>query len=530
MVTRRFSTSVRVVKPRAGVDSKGTFMASRIRSRRTVFAAGALTLALAAPLTPVAPEAFLPQASAQTVDYPLVSVVENNVFDTRYLPDTNQAIVLDLDVPCDATVTTHYGWKTPAPRADDQFKIDLVSNDSGTACAIRVKEPVNVTKGGGEGGRYTIPVRIVIPDKEGRTDSDPASGIAYQYSAFLKFNMNRKPEWVQNNLRGFDNSPQYLVDFSEDATQLIAPEEVEIPVNAKVFTETKGWTWNNRGGKLELTPPTSWDGRPVTVEGRVRVDDPQNPNNSWSERVKIYIENSSENPPAGYKSTGDQISDILGGGGGAAGILGALLGLVAGGGGAGGAGLLPGLNSLISLNIPDAKIDIHGNSINDSGNPIVEVKDNKAEVRDNNAYVDIPVNVTDNFKDNDVAENFEGLLGGSGGSSSKGSKGTSGSNVTAGGNVSADGGSSSGGVNNPKCVGSLVGFGVPLAIMIPVLAANVFRIPGFEGIQNAMKAAAGMAPGLNIPPEQVAAGVGAAAGAASLAGLIATLATCIPQK
>lgn len=147
---------------------------------------------------------------------------------------------------------------------------------------------------------------------------------------------------------------------------------------------------------------------------------------------------------------GNSILGLLGGGEGAAagagGILGAALPLILGalglGGGGGGAsaGFLPGLNSLISIDVPDAKIDIHGNYVTDSGNPNVEVKDNTATAtvdvrdngRDNNTFVEAPVNanVTDNVKGDIKALES---LGGGGGSSSKNSKDSKISKVSTGG-------------------------------------------------------------------------------------------------
>ena len=115
-----------------------------------------------------------------------------------------------------------------------------------------------------------------------------------------------------------------------------------------------------------------------------------------------------------------------------------------------------------------------------------------------------------------------------------GLKGSSKSGESAG--AGALGGGSSkktagkGGIEDPRCVASLVGTGIPLVILTPVLLANVFKIPGFESIQNAMKAAASQMPGLNVSEEQIAAGVGAFTGAFALAGLVGTLTACIPAK
>lgn len=192
-------------------------------------------------------------------------------------------------------------------------------------------------------------------------------------------------------------------------------------------------------------------------------------------------------------------------------------------------------------NSATADVEIHDN-IKEN------VKDNKAEaeirdnvrdnVRDNAAKVDVPVNVPVNVPIEgkvDVlpnglggSSNKSGGNGGNGGNAGGGSNGSSGPGVTNNGS-SVNGSSQGGGINDPRCIASLVGIGLPLVALVPVVLANVFRIPGFEGIQDALKQAAAAAPGLNITPEQAAAGLGGFAGAVVIASIFGAVTACTPQ-
>lgn len=352
----------------------------------------------------------------------------------------------------------------------------------------------------------------------------------------FSFHVNRTPQWVRD-ITGLD--VRHEVDFSQNATQTL--ENVRIPVNAENYTITNGWTTRKDNGRLQIIPPNTYDGGDVDLQLKVRAPDKADPQKSWSETITVKLKGLGKAPA---NNLGNSILGLLGGGEGAAagagGILGAALPLILGalglGGGGGGAsaGFLPGLNSLISINVPDAKIDIHGNYVTDSGNPNVEVKDNTATatvdahdlVRDNNAFVEAPVdvNVTDNVKGG-ILEN----LGGGGGSSSKNSKDSKAAKVSTGGSKVAAAGNSR--LKEPSCIASLAGFGLPMAALIPVLLANVFRVPGFEGIQDAMKAAGASMPAqFNVSEHQVAAGVGGFAGAVAIAGLAGIITQCVPAK
>lgn len=501
-------------------------MASMIRSRRIALAAGALSVALVAPLTPAAPNAILPAAVAQAVNDPTPGDFKGQ-FTTTWDEERGVAIIEGITLPDDIVIRPNYKDGLTGTKSENRWGI---SNENGN---VVLTPAPNVGKSGDSEGTYGMPIRVILPQGTGRTDNPKVQDLVNGVKAAeafnitdseFRFSVDRTPAWV-GQITGLD--VRHDVDFSENATQTL--ENVQIPQNAETYTITNGWTTRNDSGRLQITPPSTYNGGDADIQLKVRVPDNNDPQKSWSETITVKINGTK---PA--NNLLDQLGGLLGGGGGdaAGGVLGAALPLLLGalglgGGGGAGAGFLPGLNSVISITIPDAKIEIHGNSVNDSGNPIVEVKDNKAtadirdNVRDNPVMAEAPVNV--NANDNGkVLENFEGF----GGSSSKESKTTK---VSAGGSKKAT--VSNDRVKRPECIASIVGFGLPAAALIPVLLANVFRIPGFEGIQDSMKAAAASMPGqLNVSPEQVAAGVGGFAGALAIAGLAGVLTQCLPAS
>lgn len=517
-------------------------MSSLIRSRRISLAAGALAVALVAPLSPALSPTVVPMAVAQDTNIPAKDDFVGE-FRTTWDEDRGIAIVQGITLAPGVEIKANYKDGLGGTKLENRWQVSVQEGQ------VLLKPPSNVGSDGQKAGNYSMPIRVLIPQGLGQPDNpkitDTMSDGSKAAEAFnvtadeFKFHVDRTPAWVRQ-ITGLDE--RHIVDFSENPTQTL--DAVNIPANAETYTETSGWTTRNDNGKLQLTPPSTYGGGITDVKVKIRVPDRDNPERSWSETVTVKID--------GTKPQNNVLDQLLGlfggeGGGGAGGALGAILGLLGlAGGGAGGGGLLPGLNSLISVNIPDAKIDIHGNSINDSGNPVVEVKDNNAnatvEVKDNNAFVDVPVNVTDNFKDN-VKDNdaFErGLLGGGGtgggnglSSSKKGDATVTPSNSTSGnGNAATPGGanSSSDRLKRPECIASIVGFGLPMVVLVPVILSNVLRIPGFEGMQDAMKAAAASLPtGLNVSDQQIAAGVGGFAGALSIAALAGIITQCVPS-
>lgn len=512
-------------------------MASMIRSRRIALAAGALSVALVAPLAPAAPNTILPVAVAQnTVDDPTVADFTGE-FGTIWDENRGVAVVQGIELPEDIVLRPDYRDGIGSTKAEDRWN---VSNEGGRVVLI---PPTNIGKDGSKEGTYKMPIRVIMPQNGIRTNNANVKDVVNGQEAAEAFNVrdtqfgfkvNRTPQWVRD-ITGLD--VRHEVDFSENATQTL--ENVRIPVNAETYTITNGWTTRNDNGRLQIIPPNTYGGGDADIQVKVRVPDQADPQKSWSETITVKVNGLGKAPA---NNLGNSILGLLGGGEGAAagagGILGAALPLILGalglgGGGGASAGFLPGLNSLISINVPDAKIDIHGNYVTDSGNPNVEVKDNTASAtvdvrdngRDNNAFVDVPVNVTDNANGNQ-AKAFEQL---GGGSSSKNSKDSKTSRGSTGGSKVAGAGNSR--LTDGKCIASLAGFGLPMAALIPVLLANVFRVPGFEGIQDAMKAAAASMPAeFNVSEQQVAAGVGGFAGALAIAGLAGIITQCVPAK
>lgn len=515
-------------------------MASMIRSRRIALAAGALSIALVAPLTPAAPNTILPVALAQnTVNDPTAATFTGK-FETTWDENRGVAVVQRIELPTDIVLRPDYRDGIGSTKAEDRWN---VSNEDGRVVLI---PPTNIGKDGSKEGTYKMPIRVIMPQNGIRFNNPRVSDVVNGEKAAEAFNVrdtefsfhvNRTPQWVRD-ITGLD--VRHEVDFSENATQTL--ENVRIPVNAETYTITNGWTTRNDNGRLQIIPPNTYGGGDADIQVKVRVPDQADPQRSWSETITVKLNGLGKAPA---NNLGNSILGLLGGGEGAAagagGILGAALPLILGalglgGGGGASAGFLPGLNSLISINVPDAKIDIHGNYVTDSGNPNVEVKDNTATanvdahdlVRDNTALVEAPVdvNVTDNVKGDIKALES---LGGGGGSSSKTSKDSKTSKVSTGGSKVAAAGNSR--LKEPSCIASLAGFGLPMAALIPVLLANVFRVPGFEGIQDAMKAAAASMPAeFNVSEHQVAAGVGGFAGALAIAGLAGIVTQCVPAK
>ncbi|GAB3075852.1 hypothetical protein [Corynebacterium aquatimens] len=511
-------------------------MASSIRSRRITLAAGALAVALVAPLSPALDLTALPAAVAQnTVDDPTKADFVGT-FNTVYDFSAGTATVKGIELPDDVVVVPNYAERgIGVVKAEDRWGVKNVNG------RVVLTEPQSLT---GKGGTYSMPIRVKMPKNGIRAENLPKSNAdaadyaeAFNVSdAEFKFNVDRRPQWV-HEITGLD--VRHEVDFSEEPRQTL--DAVQIPLNAETYTETRGWTTFNDGGRLQILPPSTYGGGIQDIVVKLRVPDNEDPTKSWSETVTVRINGTK---PKGSQSIGDVLGGLLGGGGegggAGAGAVGAILGLLGLGGAAagGGAGLFPSLTSLINVNVTDPKVDIHGNSINDSGNPIVEVKDNNATAtvdvrdngRDNNAFVDVPVNVTDNVKGN--VEGRASLLGGGGGNGGGDGAGLS-SKKSNDSTPSTDNGTAANKSSNnanlkrlqsPECIASIVGLGVPLLVMIPTIL-GALRVPGFEGAQEAVRAAAHH---FSLHENQVAAGVGGFGGALALAGLAGIITQCIP--
>lgn len=554
-------------------------MLSSSRSRGTVIAAGALSIALVAPVTaaPGAPiltafaaetgadeEAAAPAADAATVaaDAPGATAeeagaaaapaaqpaaVESPVrvdaaaapsqFDQRY--DTEnfwqvkeaeiKGLQLDPADKVEPTTNTIFNWTF----RNDGGKLILVRPKSATAFKTgNVDIPVKFTPSGGKAVNTTLKVNVV--------DEADLS-------------------WV-DSIEGLDK--RVTVDFGSGTSQDVP--EISVPVDAKVSVKgVNPWSVKNENGTLRVTAPSTFSGE--------KPEDKDLP---------LVIEKDGSKVDKTLKLTAippkPKPGGILGGIASALGPIVSALGPVLGN-----------LKLPPLVEVHDNKVEIHdngkGNSVVVSDNAKATITDNgKATITDNGkatvvisdnakATVDVHDNIKDNVKDNvkdngkatitdngkatvsvdvhdnvrdnradglvevrdnvrdnradgrvDVLPNGLGLKGSSSGDSAGG-----GSKL--GGSSSKDG-ANKGGIEDPRCVATLVGVGVPLVALVPVLLANVFRIPGFEPIQDAMKAAAQQLPGLNISEEELAAGVGAFTGAFALAGLVGSLAACVPAK
>nr|VDG63770.1 Uncharacterised protein [Streptococcus thermophilus] len=595
-------------------------MASSIRSRRTAIAAGALSIALIAPLTTVTPgvaESVLPAAAAAAADQFNDRYTTANFFGSKEAEV--QGLTLEQGDKVEPTTNTIFNWKF----RNENGTLILIRPQSSTAFKTGdVDIPVKVNPAGGKAFTTTLKVKVVDEDpnpvvpvdnsglkdkfndryttgniwdkneatieglkvdpavkvepttktafnwtfrnaggslvlirptsaaafKDGNVDIPvrvtPAEGDAF--TTTLKVNVVNKGDdsWV-GGLGDFN--PRKPVDFSETGSQNV--EGLNVPADAVVAKDgiaPLGWEVKNEGGVIRVTAPGTFTGdKPADIDIPVTIK-----KGGHTEKKTVRL---AATPPKA-SAAGTAALGVLGS------LLGSVLpgligGVLGGGGGEGGGGGLK-LGPLVEIRDNPIHVEIKDNVRDNKAEANVEVKDNvrdnvrdnkaEAEVHDNfkdnvkdnvkenvkengkdnkaEATVDTKVEVRDNVRDNtakaDVPVNVlpEGLFGAGGGGSSKNKDGGTG----------AAGGSSQ---MNDKCKASLIGFGVPLALLVPVLLLNVVRVPGLEPIQDRLKAAAANAgPALNIPEEQFAAGVGGFTGAFALAGLVTTLTQCVPKQ
>ena len=134
-------------------------MAKSIRSRRISVAAGALSLALVAPVV-AAPEtasvSFLPAAAAQTVDDFSQRYTTDNFWDTKEA--VVEGLVLEPGTTVAPTTNTIFNWKF----RNDSGQLVLIRPQSSTSFRTgNVDIPVKVTPQGGKAFNTTLRVNVV---------------------------------------------------------------------------------------------------------------------------------------------------------------------------------------------------------------------------------------------------------------------------------------------------------------------------------------------------------------------------------
>lgn len=473
-------------------------MSSTIRSRRTAIAAGVVSLALVAPLTPALtenPNFGLPVAYAAT---------DANVFDQRYQTENafgkTKVLVEGLQLAPGDSVSPRT-LLTPTINPDYTFE-----NVNGQLYVVRAKNK---------------------PLEAGTKDIDiffqPAGGS--RSNTTLRLDVVSESSW-ETLLSGFEDPSRPSLDFSDGKPQ--RAESVKLPANAGISVTSGGWTVTNDQGVARITPPSNYEGNDADVDIPVRITLPGGDQVDRTIMIRA-TKPAPQNLPTWAKLLSQFLATLIGGATGRGGAGGGT-----GGGGGGSslpAGLFEGLVN-ITINADNPSVNITGNGVIHpgaiAGNGVIQ----DGAIRGNGVVQDGAIRDNVGVQDGAIRDNVgaapggvvgvqAGALAGALGSSKKDEK-----DSTSGGDSAAKAK-----LKDPKCIASLVGFGVPAAILIPVLLSNILRIPGFEGIQDAMKvAAASMGPGLNISAEELAAGVGGFAGAGAVAGLVASITQCVPSK
>ena len=410
-------------------------MAKSVRSRRTVIAAGALSLALVAPfVSPVqAQETTTPTSDAEPAPAEQPSTSEGTSaatfeprFDTANFWNTDEAVVEGLQLQPDDTV---------APRTNTIFNWGFNNND-GTLTLIRPKSTAAFGA-----GKKDIPVRVTTAAGE-------------TFDTTLRVNIiNERPgaEW-ENQL-----TSRYPMDF-EKSTSAQSVEGITLPEGVSVSKSgaalPTGWSVSNDGTTIRVTPPTTF--KEADFDLPIEVNDGTD---KFEATLRIAAKNPSKTPAETAGTVASILGPILGSligagtGGGLLGNLGDVLGGITGGGNGGseggtggngggttggGAGRLINVvitnnanpsnignnngspNVVITDNVnPRDNLSNNGNPsvvVTDNANPTVEIKDNLSNngnpsviVTDNanpvitgnaNPSVVITGNVNDNLREN----------------------------------------------------------------------------------------------------------------------------------
>ena len=346
-------------------------MAKSVRSRRTVIAAGALSLALVAPfVSPVqAQETTTPTSDAEPAPAEQPSTSEGTSaatfeprFDTANFWNADEAVVEGLQLQPGDTV---------APRTNTIFNWGFNNND-GTLTLIRPKSTAAFGA-----GKKDIPVRVTTAAGE-------------TFDTTLRVNIiNERPgaEW-ENQL-----TSRYPMDF-EKSTSAQSVEGITLPEGVSVSKSgaalPTGWSVSNDGTTVRVTPPTTF--KEGDFDLPIEVNDGTD---KFEATLRIAAKNPSKTPAETAGTVASILGPILGSligagtGGSLLGGLGDIIGGLTGGGNGdseggtsggeggtsgGGAGRL--INVVITNNANPSNIG------NNNGSPNVIITDN-ANPRDN---------------------------------------------------------------------------------------------------------------------------------------------------
>lgn len=547
-------------------------MATTIRPRRLTIAAGALTLALAAPLVTVPGAPLLPAALAVTAsDF-------NQRYTTENFWNKNEAAVEGLTLQAGdqvkANANTIFNWR---------FR-----NDNGTLVLIRPQSPAAFKT-----GDVDIPVRVT-----------PASGS--EFTTTLKVNVDDTRVFAE-----WENSV-YPVDFGGDTSTrkvegLTLPQGVSISKSGAALPT--GWTVTTSGDSVYVAPPASFRAGLVEIPVRTNGKD-------QGQTLRIDAQN-----PKGASSVVGGIIDVLTGGKGLNNGKGFLEGLV--NASVENVGNNNGNPNIVITDNVNPKVDIRDN-LSNNGNPVitnnanpnVEIKDNLSNngnpIITNNANPTVNVEIKDNGSNNGSNNsavitgnanpvvtgnaNNNGNNNGSNNSADVRVTGNANPNVVITGNANpvvtgnannngsnnsadvrvtgnanptvvitgnannngsgnsvdvrvtdnANGGlfgrknnngqagdgtlAATGGLQDPRCIASLVGLGIPVLTMIPVALAQTLNIPALgNSAAIAAEAFDQIALQFGFAPAQVTAFAGGLVGVALAATIAAAAYTCTPK-
>ena len=382
-------------------------MAKSVRSRRTVIAAGALSLALVAPfVSPVqAQETTTTTSDAEPAPAEQPSTSEDTTaatfeqrFDTANFWNADEAVVEGLQLQPGDTV---------APRANTIFNWGFNNND-GTLTLIRPKSTAAFGA-----GKKDIPVRVTTAAGE-------------TFDTTLRVNIiDERPgaEW-ENQL-----TSRYPMDF-EKSTSAQSVEGITLPEGVSVSksgaTLPTGWSVSNDGTTIRVTPPTTFKDGDFDLP--IEVNDGTD---KFGATLKIAAKNPSKTPAETAGTVASILGPILGsliGAGTGGSLLGGLGDIIGGGNGGseggtgggeggtsgGGAGRL--INVVITNNANPSNIGNNNGSPNvvitdnvnprdnlsNNGNPSVVITNNANPVITGNANPSVVItgNVNDNLREN----------------------------------------------------------------------------------------------------------------------------------
>lgn len=382
-------------------------MAKSVRSRRTVIAAGALSLALVAPfVSPVqAQETTTPTSDAEPAPAEQPSTSEGTTaatfeqrFDTANFWNADEAVVEGLQLQPGDTV---------APRANTIFNWGFNNND-GTLTLIRPKSTAAFGA-----GKKDIPVRVTTAAGE-------------TFDTTLRVNIiDERPgaEW-ENQL-----TSRYPMDFGK-STSAQSVEGITLPEGVSVSKSgaalPTGWTVSNDGTTIRVTPPTTF--KEGDFDLPIQVNDGTD---TFKATLRIAAKNPSKTPAETAGTVASILGPILGsliGAGTGGSLLGGLGDIIGGGNGGseggtgggdggtsgGGAGRL--INVVITNNANPSNIGNNNGSPNvvitdnanprdnlsNNGNPSVVITNNANPVITGNANPSVVItgNVNDNLREN----------------------------------------------------------------------------------------------------------------------------------